>query len=400
MARLLEVARLFFKLGLIAFGGPAAHIAMMEDEFVTRRKWITRQHFLDLIGATNLIPGPNSTEMTMHVGYERAGWPGLFTAGACFIFPAVVITGGLAWLYVEYGEVPQVEPFLYGIKPAVIAVILGAVWKLGRSAVKGWRLGVIGFVAAALVLQGVGEIQALLACGIVGMLWIRYSGTADTSTAERFIPILFMQQSAAQHSAPAADTSRAGPSLADSAAVAAGAAGAAAGVSLWKLGFFFLKVGSILYGSGYVLVAFLQGDLVDSYGWLTQQELLDAIAIGQFTPGPVLSTSTFIGYVIEGIPGAIVATLGIFLPSFLFVWILNPLVPKLRDSVWTAAFLDAVNVAAVGLMVAVTVELGFGVLDAWPAFVITGVAAVAALVFRLNAAWIVVGGAVLGWLLG
>lgn len=378
--RLSELARLFFKLGVIAFGGPAAHIAMMEDEVVTRREWIDRQHFLDLIGATNLIPGPNSTEMTMHVGYERAGWPGLFTAGACFIFPAVVITGGLAWLYVTYGQVPEVEPFLYGIKPAVIAVILGAVWKLGKSAVKGWRFVFIGGVVMVAVLRGVSEITALAAGGILGMLWLRVAGYSNTEKAERFLPILFQ------------DTTRTG-------AAATGAAGAAASVSLWKLGLFFLKVGAILYGSGYVLVAFLQGDLVQNYGWLTQQELLDAIAIGQFTPGPVLSTSTFIGYVIEGVPGAVVATLGIFLPSFFFVLILNPLVPRLRESVWTAAFLDAVNVSAVALMAAVTIELGAETLTNWPAWVIAGLSALGAVVFRLNAAWLVLGGAALGWLL-
>ncbi|MEX0599783.1 MAG: chromate transporter, partial [Rhodothermales bacterium] len=192
--RLSEIARLFLKLGIIAFGGPAAHIAMMEDEFVTRRKWISRQHFLDLIGATNLIPGPNSTEMTMHVGYERAGWPGLFTAGASFIFPAVLITGFFGWMYVEYGALPEVEPFLYGIKPAVIAVILGAVWKLGRSAVKGWRFAIMGLAVAGVVLAGVGEVPALLAGGAIGMLWLRFVGYDSSRTAGRFIPILFLQQ--------------------------------------------------------------------------------------------------------------------------------------------------------------------------------------------------------------
>lgn len=378
-----EVARLFLKLGLIAFGGPAAHIAMMEDEFVTRRHWISRQHFLDLIGATNLIPGPNSTEMTMHVGYERAGWPGLFTAGGCFILPAVLITGFFGWLYVEYGSLPEVEPFLYGIKPAVIAVILGAVWKLGKKAVKGWRFAVMGLAVAAAVLAGLGEIWALLVGGLLGTLWLRATGYDSSRTASRFIPILFLGQ--------ARDTT--------GAVAAAGMAGAAVSVSLWKLFFFFLKVGAILYGSGYVLVAFLEGGIVQDYGWLTQAQLLDAIAIGQFTPGPVLSTSTFIGYVIEGVPGAVVATLGIFLPSFLFVLILNPLIPKLRESVWLSAFLDAVNVAAVALMVAVTIQLGMSTLVSWPAWIIALVAAVLALRFKVNAAWLVLGGAVLGWLL-
>ncbi len=375
---LAEIARLFGRLGIVAFGGPAAHIAMMEDEFVVRRGWVTHEHFLDLVGATNLIPGPNSTEMTMHLGYERGGWPGLFTAGSCFILPAVTITAVLAWLYVTYGTLPEVEPFLYGIKPAVIAVIAGALWRLGRRAVTSWRLAVIGAAVVVAVLVGVGEVTALIVGGVAGMLWLRWSGVAESRTAARWLPILFQ----------------------DTTAVAAGAAaGAAATVSLWKLGLFFLKVGAILYGSGYVLVAFLEGGLVNDYGWLTQSQLLDAIAIGQFTPGPVLSTSTFIGYVISGMPGAVVATAGIFLPSFFFVLILNPIIPRLRESAWASAFLDAVNVAAVGLMLAVTIELSLVALTSWQAIAIAAVAAVLLIRFRLNAAWLVVGGAVVGWLL-
>ena len=384
-----ELARLFLKLGVIAFGGPAAHIAMLEDEVVTRRGWLGRQHFLDLVGATNLIPGPNSTEMTMHVGYERAGRKGLFTAGACFILPAVLITGVFAWLYVTYGGLPEVEPFLYGIKPAVVAVILGAVWKLGRTAVKGWRFAILGLGVAGAVLAGLNEVWALLAGGVLGALWLRAVGYDSSRTAGALLPILFLRPSAA-----------AGAGAVGVAACGApGAAGAALTVSLWKLFFFFLKVGSILYGSGYVLVAFLEGGLVQDYGWLTQPQLLDAIAIGQFTPGPVLSTSTFIGYVVEGVPGAAVATLGIFLPSFFFVLILSPLIPRLRESVWLSAFLDAVNVAAVALMVAVTIELGIGTLVSWPAWVIAALAALLALAYRVNAAWLVAGGAVVGWLL-
>lgn len=384
-----ELARLFLKLGVVAFGGPAAHIAMLEDEVVTRRAWLSRQHFLDLVGATNLIPGPNSTEMTMHVGYERAGWRGLFTAGACFILPAVLITGGFAWLYVGYGSLPEVEPFLYGIKPAVIAVILGAVWKLGRTAVKGWRFAVLGLGVAASVLAGLNEVWALLAGGLIGTLWLRAGGYDSSRTAGALLPILFLRPSGAT----------AGAGAAGSAGLLLGGVGAVGTVSLWKLFFFFLKIGAILYGSGYVLVAFLEGGLVQDYGWLTQAQLLDAIAIGQFTPGPVLSTSTFIGYVVEGVPGAAVATLGIFLPSFFFVLILNPLIPKLRESVWLSAFLDAVNVAAVALMVAVTIELGVGTLVSWPARVIAALAALLALGYRVNAVWLVAGGAVLGWLL-
>ncbi len=374
-----EIARLFFKLGLIAFGGPAAHIAMMEDEFVTRRKWISREHFLDLIGATNLIPGPNSTEMTMHLGYERGGWAGLFISGTCFIFPAAVLTGIVAWFYVSFGSLPQVEPFLYGIKPAVIAVILGAVWKLGKKAVKGWQFAVLGILVAVAVLLGVGEIIALLVGGVVGMLWLRATGHGDSKTAARYLPILFQDSTAV--------------------VAAGGGVAAAATISLWKIGFFFLKIGAILYGSGYVLVAFLEGGLVNDLGWLTQEQLLDSIAMGQFTPGPVLTTSTFIGYLLAETPGAIVATLGIFLPSFIFVLILNPLIPKLRQSAWLSAFLDAVNVAAVALMVAVTILLGMDTLVGWETWLIAILSAVLVLKFKVNAAWIVLGSAILGWVL-
>ncbi|NQV72599.1 chromate efflux transporter [bacterium] len=380
-----EIARLFLRLGFIAFGGPAAHIAMMEDEFVTRRKWIDRQHFLDLIGATNLIPGPNSTEMTMHVGYERAGLPGMFTAGASFILPAVLITGLLGWLYVEYGTIPAVEPFLFGIKPAVLAVILGAVWKLGQKAVTHWSLALIGFLVVASVLAGMPEIWALLVGGIMGALWLRSFRKVSSNTARRIVPILFTK-SFGQTSG---------------AAIATGSvvAGTVASVSLWKLFFFFLKIGSILYGSGYVLVSFLEGGLVQDLGWLTQAQLLDAIAIGQFTPGPVLSTATFIGYTLEGIPGALVATLGIFLPSFLFVLILNPIIPKLRDSLWMSVFLDAVNVASVGLILATMVSLSISTLVSWPAVCIAVLACVAVFRYKLSPVWLVLGAAVLGWLL-
>jgi chromate transporter len=351
----------------------------MEDEFVTRRRWLSHQHFLDLVGATNLIPGPNSTEMTLHLGYERAGWRGLIVAGASFILPAVLITACLAWLYVEYGTLPAVEPLLFGIKPAVIVVIVAAMWRLGQRAVRGWQLGVLGTAAACLVLFGIGEILVLLAVGVLGMLWLRTAEAETSDRTSRWWAILF-QDSAV-------------PVLGGGAAVAAGS------ISLWKLGLFFLKVGAVLYGSGYVLVAFLEGDLVQSSGWLTEGQLLDAIAIGQFTPGPVLSTATFIGYVVAGAPGSFVATAAIFLPSFIFVLLLNPLIPRLRDSSWVSAFLDAVNVAAVGLILAVVIELSVAVVVSWEAWFIVTAAAVAFFRFRLNVAWIVVGGGVLGWLL-
>lgn len=376
--KLTELVRLFAKLGLIAFGGPAAHIAMLEDEVVTRRKWLTHQHFLDLVGATNLIPGPNSTEMMMHIGYERAGWKGVFAAGGAFILPAALLTGLAAWFYVRFGTLPAVEPLLLGIKPAVLVIILSALWKLGRKAMKGWRLAVLAMVVASGVLAGYGEIACLLAGGVLGMLWLRAQGQASDS-AERWIPLLFLD----------------GRTV----AAASAATAAAATVSLWKLGWFFLKVGSILYGSGYVLIAFLEGGLVQDLGWITQAQLLDAVAIGQFTPGPVLSTATFIGYLIEGVPGAVVATIGIFLPAFLFVGILNPMIPRLRTSAWLSSFLDAINASALALMAAVTIDIGRQVLVTPESIIITILAAIAVFRFRLGSVWIVAGGAVLGYIL-
>ncbi len=373
-SRLGELAALFLKLGFVAFGGPAAHIAMMEDEVVARRRWMSRQHFLDLVGATNLIPGPNSTEMTMHVGYERRGWAGLLTAGASFILPAALMTGTLAWLYLRYGTMPQVMPFLAGIKPAILAIILAAVWRLGRTAVKDWRLAVIGVGVAGLVLGGVDEVLMLLAGGVVGAVWMRWSGPAARA-AGLGLPLLVV------------------PSI-SAGAPAAGAA--AVGAPLWKVGLLFLKIGAILYGSGYVLVAFLEGDVVRDYGWLSQEVLLDAIAIGQLTPGPVLTTATVVGFLVAGLPGAVVATVAIFLPSFVFVWILNPLIPRLRASPWTAAFLDAVNVTAVGLMAAVLVTLGAASLTGWAAWTIALLAAGAVLFLRLGTPWVVLAAALLG----
>ncbi|MBC9797794.1 chromate efflux transporter [Sinomicrobium weinanense] len=367
-----EVAKVFFKLGLIAFGGPAAHIAMMENEVVTKRKWMSRQHFLDLVGATNLIPGPNSTEMTMHCGYERAGWKGLFVAGSCFIFPAVVFTGILAWFYVEYGKVPTVEPFLYGIKPAVIAIILGAVYKLGKKALKNRQLGVIGMLVIILSFLGVNEITAILGAGLAGLLWFGLLQREKGNRLFSFLPALLIN---------------AGMITAKT-------------ISNTKLFFVFLKIGAVLFGSGYVLVAYLDGELVEKLEWLTKQELLDAIAIGQFTPGPVLSTATFIGYQVNGLRGALAATAGIFLPSFFFVLLLNPIIPKLRQSRLARGFLDAVNIGAVGIMIAVTVRLGQEILMDWKSWMIAILSIV--ITFKLkkvSAVWIVIGGAVLGYIL-
>jgi chromate transporter len=364
-----EIIGNFLKLGFIAFGGPAAHIAMMDDEFVTRRQWVSRQHFLDLVGATNLIPGPNSTEMTMHLGYERGGVWGSILAGVSFIFPAALITCIFAWVYVNYGALPQVEPLLQGIKPAVVAIILGALWRLGRKGIKNWQLALIGGGVALATFLGAPVLWALLLGGVIGMGWLLLQ-TRRGKTLPIFLPLATTVAQAASDQVP-----------------------------LWQIFFFFLKVGSVLYGSGYVLVAFLQDDLVNRYGWLTQAQLLDAIAIGQFTPGPVLTTATFIGFLLGGVGGAIAATLGIFLPSFVFVLILNPLVPRMRDYVWTGAFLDAINAASVGVMLAVTISLGWDTLVSWEAWLIFALAAVATFRFNVSAVWLVVGGAVLGYLL-
>ncbi len=368
--KLSEVAGVFFKLGCIAFGGPAAHVAMMEEEVVNKRKWMDRQHFLDLMGATNLIPGPNSTEMTMHCGHERAGIPGLFVAGACFIFPAVVITGILAWLYAEYGQLPAVEPIVFGIKPAVLAIIAAAVIKLGKKALKNWELGVLGAMVLTAAILGINEILALLSAGILGAVYF-YSKHKVSGSTKALVPLFFLQASTTT----------------------------IAKITSLKVFWTFLKVGAVLYGSGYVLFAYLDAELVGN-GWLTRQQLIDAVAMGQFTPGPVLSTATFIGYQITGFWGAVAATAGIFLPSFLFVLILNPLVPKMRKSKPLGFFLDSVNVAAVAVMVAVLFEMSKDTLTDWRGIVIAVISV--GLTFglkKVNAMWTVLGGALLGYLL-
>ncbi len=369
---LIEISKVFLKLGFIAFGGPAAHIAMMEKEVVEKRKWMSHQHFLDLVGATNLIPGPNSTEMTMHCGHERAGWKGLFIAGISFILPAVILTGILAWLYVEYGTVPAVEPYLFGIKPAVIAIIISAILKLGKKALKTWKLGVIGVLVIVVSFLGVSEIMAILGAGLIGLAWFGLLDRKPGSGLRSFSPLILLT---------------AGTSTIKT-------------ISTAKLFLVFLKIGAVLFGSGYVLVAYLDGELVNKLGWLTKQELLDAIAIGQFTPGPVLSTATFIGYQINGLWGAIAATSGIFLPSFLFVLLLNPLVPKIRGSKLASGFLDAVNIGAVGIMVAVTIDLGRDMLIDWQSWTIAILSTI--ITFKLpkiGAMWLVGGGAAVGYIL-
>ena len=372
-----EVAWLFLKLGTIAFGGPAAHIAMMEDEVVRRRKWLSREQFLDLLGATNLIPGPNSTEMAIHVGYLRAGWPGLLVAGSCFILPAAIIVFGFAWVYVRYGSLPETARVLYGVKPVIIAIVLQALWALGRTAVKMKSLAVIGIAATLCAFLRVNELLVLFAAGVaVVILHTIVSGKRSQKPKSRsflfpIAPLAFIQ-----------------------AATAAGTS-----VGLLPLFLFFLKVGSVLFGSGYVLLAFLRADLVERWQWLTNAQLLDAVAVGQVTPGPVFTTATFIGYLIAGPKGAIVATIGIFLPAFIFVAVSGPLVPRIRRSPIAAAFLDGVIVASLALMVVVTYELGKAALVDLPTIGLAAVSALLLVHWKINSAWLVLGGALIGFLI-
>ena len=365
---LIEVIQVFFKLGLIAFGGPAAHVAMMDKEIVQKRKWLSREHFLDLMGATNLIPGPNSTEMTMHCGYERAGVLGLFAAGISFILPAVSITLVFAYLYVEFGQLPQVEPFIMGIKPAVLAIIAGAVLKLGKKAWKNWQLGILGLGVLIASLLGANEILALLCAGVVGAVFFYFQERNGQEKAMCLFPFISLNA-------------------------------ASLNLENWKVFLSFLKVGAVLYGSGYVLFAYLDAELVGT-GLLTRVELIDAIAVGQFTPGPVLSTATFIGYQLGGIGGAISATVGIFLPSFLFVWLLNPLVSKMRQSRLLSHFLDSVNMSAVAIMLAVLLVMGKESVVNWQTMLIAVLSFAYTFAYKKsNAIATVLGGAILGFLL-
>lgn len=368
--RLGEVALLFLRLGLTSFGGPAAHIAMMRGEFVNRRGWLSDQQYLDLIGASNLIPGPNSTEVAIHLGYLRAGWRGLIVAGVCFILPAMLIVIALAALYVHYGTTPAAAWLLYGIKPVVLAVIVQALWGLSKTAVKGWLTGTVGVASFGLALIGINELLLLAAGGLLVMLALNASrlrsAAASLALAGLGLPSLFV------------------------------GATTPAGFTLWGLFLTFLKIGSVLYGSGYVLLAFMRADFVERLGWLSDRQLLDAIVIGQVTPGPVFTTATFVGYILAGTPGALVATLGIFLPAFVFVAISTPFLPRLRRSPWFGTLLDGINVASLGLMAAVTLQLAqAAIVDLVTALL--ALAAFALLVrYKINSAWLVLGGAAIG----
>ena len=365
---LAELAGLFLRLGATAFGGPAAHIAMMRDEVVRRRRWMTEERFLDLLGATNLIPGPNSTELAIHVGFARRRWLGLIVAGTSFIVPAMLCTGALGWAYVRFGKLPQTSWLLWGVKPVILAIVLQALWGLAPAAARTWPLRILGALAIAASVLGVNELAILFGAGAAALAAHRLRGKGGTGGLAQLAPAL-----------PVAAT-----------------AAAASAVTLPGLFWVFLKIGSVLFGSGYVLLAFLRADLVHRLHWLTEAQLIDAVAAGQVTPGPVFTTATFVGYVLAGAPGALVATAGIFLPAFLFVALSGPVVPRLRASPAAGAFLDGVNVASLALMAVVTSQLGRAAIgDIWTA-AIGVVAAVLLLRFKTSSTWLVLGGAALG----
>ncbi len=377
---LAELALLFLRLGLTAFGGPAAHIALMQAEIVERRKWLTKEEFLDLLGASNLIPGPSSTELAIYIGLRLAGWQGLLLAGTCFILPAFLLVMGIAWIYVRFARLPQVTGVLYGVKPVVIAVVLQALWNLGRTALKTRFLGGVGILATVVAFLNLSPILLLFGAGALtgSRQWISDRGKSAVA------PLLSLLGLIATLVALPLLLSR----------------GAATFPVLNPKSLFwvFLKFGSIVYGSGYVLLAFLRADLVARLHWLTATQLLDAIAVGQVTPGPVFTTATFIGFVLDGPRGAIIATVGMFLPAFLFVAVSGPLVPRLRKSPLAGAFLDGVNVASLALMAVVTWELGRAALVDGVTIALALVSALLLFRFRVNSLWLVLGGAVVGLL--
>lgn len=375
---LAEVAGLFTRLSLTAFGGPAAHIAMMEDEVVRRRGWITREEFLDRLGAASLIPGPTSTEIVIYLGYLRAGWPGLIVAGICFIVPAAVMVAGFAWAYVRFGGLPQSQRFLYGLKPVVIAMIAQALWKLCRTAVKTRFLGLAGMASAGAAAAGAGALIVLAGAGVVAGIHEWWT----SRRRERQPPVVLLLIAAA--------------ALAVQFAAFAAPSAQPRAAGLRAVFLYFVKIGSVLYGSGYVLLAFLQQDLVVRWHWLTSRQLLDAVAAGQITPGPLFTTATFIGYLLQGIPGAAVATAGIFVPAFVLCAVSGPVMPWLRKSRLAGAFLDGVNVASLALMALVTWELARTALVDALTIVTALVSAVLLLRYRVHTGWLILGGVLWG----
>jgi len=372
LEHLREVALLFLKLGAFSFGGPAVYIALMHDEIVRRRRWIDDQRFLDLVGATNLIPGPNATEMAIHLGLIRAGWPGMIAGGALFILPGMAATLLVAWAYVTYGSIPEVGWVLYGVKPVVIAIVIQALWNLGRRGIKGPTTAVVGIGIVILYLLGFNEIVLLFAGAAVVLLV--YSGRRFLKhglAAVAAVPALLQMPATALYTGvvPFSQTA---------------------------LFLSFLKIGSVLFGSGYVLLAFLRSEFVVNLGWLTNQQVLDAIVAGQITPGPVFSSATFIGYLVGGWPSALLATLGIFLPSFLLVGLLSRILPLVRKSPWAGVFLDGVNAASLGLMAGVTIQLGRSALVDVLTIVLSLVSLFIILRFKVNSVWLILGGGLLG----
>ncbi|MCL4528129.1 MAG: chromate efflux transporter [Chloroflexi bacterium] len=367
--RVIEVMQLFLRLGITAFGGPAAHIAIMRDEVVKRRKWISEQDFLDLFGAANLIPGPTSTEMAIYLGFRRVGWIGLVLGGVCFILPAMLIVLALAWAYVRFGTTSIASGILYGILPVVIAIIAQALWNMSKNAVKGWLTAIVGLIVLALYFLNVNILMLLLAAGLVMMLIKNLSNMKQIPAAGFFPPLIGL-----------------------------GIIAGPVPFGLMLLFLTFLKIGAILYGSGYVLLAFLHADLVQNLGWLTERQLFDAIAIGQITPGPLFTTATFIGYLLGGLPGALLATLGIFLPSFFFVGISSLFIKQIRNSPWTGGFLDGVNVASLALMLAVTLQLSTTAIVDPLTIGIALVSLVVLLRFKPNSTWLIAGGALIGFI--
>jgi chromate transporter len=366
-----EVAGLFLRLGFTAFGGPAAHVALMEAEVVRRRRWLSPERFLDMLGAANLIPGPSSSELAIFIGYERAGWRGLLVAGTCFILPASLMTAGIAWAYVRFGALPGAGGLLYGIKPVVIAIVAQALWGLAPKAMRSVGLAVVGALAGAAVALGADALATLVAAGAASALVHLWRSPRPDE--------------------PAKHLSLLAPLLGGAAAVAAPAA-----PGLGLLFLTFLKLGAVVFGSGYVLLAFLRADLVDRLGWLTEAQLLDAVAVGQVTPGPVFTTATFVGYLVGRGPGAAAATLGIFLPGFVLVAMIRPLVARVRRSPVAGAFLDGVNVASLALMAVVGVQIGRAALvDGITAAL--AVASAALLVrFKVSPTWLLLAGGMVG----
>ncbi len=363
-----DLFRLFLKLGFTAFGGPAVHIAMLRRETVERLQWFTEEQFLDLTGAASLVPGPTSTELAILIGKQRAGWKGLLVAGLCFILPAVVITGIIAWLYKLYGTSPNLQQYIYGIKPAIIVVIISALYPLAKKSLKSIELAIIGIAALILCLFGFNQLYILFGSGFMALA---LTAIKNKGTTVCILPLTLLQ-------------------IPTSSVIS---------LTNTRLFFTFLKIGAILYGSGYVLFAFLDSEFVQT-GFLTHQQLLDAIVVGQFTPGPVFSSVTFVGYQISGLQGAILGTIAIFLPAFLFIALLGNLILKLRNSKLFSSFLDAVNIASIAIILSVCYDLGKNSITDWRAIVIAVTACVIVVLFRkLNSAWIILGGALLGYLL-